>query len=429
MLSIMFAVAFLSYSIIHTYHQQIKQSNFESVAEISYIMLNIMLIEEAGKASQASQSSQHFQVLLSHLEKSSKTYRISEQPLTPYHIKFTIDKKKHTGVYEYAKVEQLVKKIANKDWLPAFSLYLPAYGKWLNMHFLPTIFDKMVVAVFIFAILLMLIVLYFIVIYLRFSRLWHKLLQSSEYYTGAKEKPLDTGGLKYHIRILFSSDKILQSLIRRLKDITSQKHFIMTALMHNIRTPITRAKLLLDMPKALDDSKIRLQNELDQINNQITKIAKYYKSTSHLDPAVELDIVEILHERCQKIPSQGFTINNKVQGKLYVKTQKLAMELAVDNIIDNAIKYAKQLTIDAKKHKEGVNLFFSSQRKLSDQSDMEGQGSGLGIKISEVLLRQNDCALSTKNFQKNYIVVVTIPREIVIEPYKTFWHGSNPVYT
>ncbi|WHN66385.1 hypothetical protein [Cysteiniphilum sp. QT6929] len=392
-LIIMSIILIMTIVLIQNYYKNLRQINLQIITEMSFVANRIMNIDL-----QKNEKTTLVKAL-DELSINSGQYRLTDQPLSQYQIHFQRNQLSYADIKDH-----IFKVFRDQDIVNYCSIYLSTHNKWLNISFPPPILGLIVKGIIFFEAILALIILYFVITALRIAHLWQQLISSAEYYTGSytantKNKFLSSA------KLLFSSVKNMRRITQRLQELSAQKSFIITALTHNIRTPITRAELLLEIQQDTPE-KAKILDELDEINKQVTQISQYTKSTSILDLADNINLYQLIEKIHKKTPN--FKIYNMISTNFTIHAQPFAIELAINNLIDNAIKYASQLTITQTHHKKGTKIIFISQID-KDKSHIHYESTGIGIQISDILFKQNGCQLSLEETKDQYIATIQLP--------------------
>jgi len=229
---------------------------------------------------------------------------------------------------------------------------------------------------------------------------------------------------------------------RLSKAFQSQKHFVENA-SHEIKTPLSLIQANIDT--ILEDSKITKKKTKELLNNSKKHIAMLDDLTedllllssmkSSINGKVELmDTIQVLKEIFNTLEGmakqKGISLILKnEEKKVQIKGNRILITRALNNIVENAIKYSggskilvnvrktnKMVKIDIEDNGKGIpkserdNVFERFYRIDKGRSRKEG-GSGLGLAIAREVVENygGRLTLDTKN-SKGSKFVITFPK-------------------
>lgn len=172
-------------------------------------------------------------------------------------------------------------------------------------------------------------------------------------------------GVIFMLIILVGAVFVYQAARKQIRLNHQQQNFMM-AVTHELKTPIAVAKINLEtlLKRKLDEPQqekllnntLREANRLNDLCNNIL-LASQIESGSYAINKLEINFTELVYESVDYFKTRfpAFTINDEmVEEGLYVKGDDLLLQLAVNNIMENAIKYSgKQKKIIVGLKKEG----------------------------------------------------------------------------
>ena len=145
----------------------------------------------------------------------------------------------------------------------------------------------------------------------------------------------------------YEFDKMRKRIIRHL----NQRSEMLSGISHDLRTPLTRMKLQLAFIK--DES---LSNKLSEDILEMEKMLNEYlqfTSSSFLEKDETFDLSELLIEVIDKYNNKN--IKKNLVPKIYINGRKNLIQRCINNLIDNAIKYADEINVELVKKND--NLF------------------------------------------------------------------------
>lgn len=201
--------------------------------------------------------------------------------------------------------------------------------------------------------------------------------------------------------VAISFIKMKERIIRQI----SQRTSMLSAVSHDLRTPLTRMKLQLEMTKNSDEDVAELQQDINDMEKLIGEYLDFARHEER-EKANPVLLNEFLQE---KIINYYMRLNKSIETRLNIPTnfemplKKLALKRALINLIDNAFNYGDQVIFSASLSQNNLmiliddngpgipesernNVFkpfyrIDNSRNL-DKSQKAGGGSGLGLAIA-----------------------------------------------
>jgi len=200
-----------------------------------------------------------------------------------------------------------------------------------------------------------------------------------------------------NIKITQKSDdeigKIAQSFdnaIHHIRTLLESKNLFMRNMMHELKTPITRGRIAIEM---VEDgmSKEILTRAFERMNELIAELAYVERlTTQDFQPLLrESSLHDIINDSLNLLLFNQEKLNINVDNTSLTTDKKL-LSLAIKNLLDNALKYGEdqQITITANKYSIQVISYGKSlENPLSyylepfTQEEKRNSGFGLGLYI------------------------------------------------
>jgi len=191
--------------------------------------------------------------------------------------------------------------------------------------------------------------------------------------------------------VLIDTVEPKESLDKKLTDITKE-------MLHEINIPIATIKANLQMlNRNIEDTKsLKRLNRIEQATSRLQRLYEIlsYTIKKEIMPILpqDLDLKEIVENRVENfklISNNNFILD---LNNLNIKTDKIGLEQAIDNIIENAIKYSNansdiEIKIDKNRlyiKDNGKGIEPQELVHIYDryyQSDIKTKGQGLGLNI------------------------------------------------
>ena len=144
-------------------------------------------------------------------------------------------------------------------------------------------------------------------------------------------------------------DKMRKRILRHL----NQRTEMLSGISHDLRTPLTRMKLQIAFVKDKD-----LVQKLTEDINEMEKMLNEYlqfTSSSYIEKDEMFNLSELIEDIVNKYDNEN--ILKDLAPRVYINGRKNLINRCLNNIIDNALKYANKVGI--KLEKENTNLLIT----------------------------------------------------------------------
>ena len=235
-------------------------------------------------------------------------------------------------------------------------------------------------------------------------------------------------GLVFILVILAGAVFLRSAVMRQIRIQRQQQNFMM-AITHELKTPISIARLNMEtlLKHSLDDSRKEkiLKSSLQEINrlNTLTGnilVSAQLEGGSYLFNKEEINFSQIVADSCQdftnRFPNRPW--KNTIEPGLFISGDPLLMQILVNNLIDNAVKYSPSdspITIHLKKEgdqgileliDEGTGIpkkeykrIFQKFYRVGNEDTRTAQGTGLGLYLCRKIARDHKMRLQVSDNQ------------------------------
>ena len=199
---------------------------------------------------------------------------------------------------------------------------------------------------------------------------------------------------------------------KRLSRFLSDRTRVLTAMSHDLKTPLTRLRLRME---TVDDPGLRekIGKDLDEMQSMVTQTLDYMRDSSRSEATQQVDLMAMLETLQIDFRDTGHAVD--IKGALaqpYVG-RPLALRRCLTNLVENAIRYGGRATIELEDTAKQVVVrivddgpgmpdeelerafepFYRGERSRSRETG----GTGLGLGIARNIARAHGGELVLKN--------------------------------
>lgn len=211
-------------------------------------------------------------------------------------------------------------------------------------------------------------------------------------------------------------------LVRFVEDRTR----LLTAMSHDLKTPITRMRLRADLLED-DDLRGRFEKDLKEMESMVTHTLDFMRGLGDGEAPQPIDLMALLEslqadneEMGREVVIEGRTLGN------YVGVAPL-LKRCLSNLIDNAVLYGRSATVIVNDHKDSLQLtirdegpgipeaeldkVFEPFYRLESSRNRETGGTGLGLTIARNIAQTHGGDIKLTNRPKGGLeAVLTLPK-------------------
>jgi two-component system osmolarity sensor histidine kinase EnvZ len=223
------------------------------------------------------------------------------------------------------------------------------------------------------------------------------------------------------------ANRSFNQMVADLNQIESDRAIILAGISHDLRTPIARMLLEVEMAKLPDDAMLGMQSDLGQMDSIIGQFLDYAKPTDKNSFKL-IDVSELLENiarKAERIPDAR--IRTAIAKNLKVQGIDLELRRVIQNLIENARRYGKikgsdlaYIDINGRLEDGRVVIEVADQglgipeneidhllRPFTRMDSARGQanGSGLGLAIVNRIIKQHSGKLRMINRKGGGLIV------------------------
>ncbi len=297
-----------------------------------------------------------------------------------------------------------------------FSLRLPE-GEWLNVRVAVRQFLPFLSGMFLLAFALMTLATAALVIWAvrQFIAPMRELAVAAERLgVDVNAPPLAESGAAEAAKAAHAFNVMADRIRRFVRDRT----FLLTAIGHDLRTPITRLKLRAEWMED-EEQQRKMLLDLDELEGMVAATLAFGRDDAAAERLTALDLAELLRtvldEAADARPSLAEPVRYDGPDHQVMRARPVAIKRALSNLVQNALNYgtsahvalvpprAGTLTILIDDDGPGIpqaelERVFEPFHRLEPSRNRETGGTGLGLPIARNILRAHggDVALSNR---------------------------------
>jgi signal transduction histidine kinase len=246
-------------------------------------------------------------------------------------------------------------------------------------------------------------------------------------------------GITFFLVIAAGAGVVFYLVRKQLKQSQQQQHFIM-ALTHELKTPIAVAKLNLEtlQKRKLEEAQQqRLIQTTLQEANRLNALCNNMLLSSQIDArgltisTEEINLSDIVIGCCNDYVMRfsDKKINSAITPDLFVNGDRLLLQMAVNNLIDNAVKYSPKdgnisITLVQQLQKAVIAVadtgkgieesekakVFTKFYRIGNAATKAAKGTGLGLYLTKKIVQEHNGNITvTDNVPTGCIFTVALP--------------------
>lgn len=220
------------------------------------------------------------------------------------------------------------------------------------------------------------------------------------------------------------------TMAARIRRFVKDRTEMLTAIGHDLRTPITRLKLRAEF---IDDEELRTKilGDLDELETMVSATLAFGRDSQVSEPVSSVDLVEllrtILDETSDAHPEAADRLTYQGPSHQTVRVRPVALKRALANLVSNAESYGGAARVTMVAPAEGtvavtieddgpgipveeMDRVFEPFHRLEQSRNRETGGVGLGLPIARNMLRAHGGDVVLKNRPEGGLrAIVTLP--------------------
>ena len=220
------------------------------------------------------------------------------------------------------------------------------------------------------------------------------------------------------------------TMAARIRRFVQDRTELLTAIGHDLRTPITRLKLRAEFMED-EEQRRKMLSDLDELEAMVSATLAFGRDATHAEPVAPLDRAELLRtvldEAGDACPDAAERLGYEGPAHMTLRARSLALKRALANLVTNAVNYGGGALVRLAPPADGVvridvdddgpgippgelDRVFEPFHRGEPSRNRETGGVGLGLPIARNILRAHGGDVTLANRPSGGVrATVTLP--------------------
>ena len=220
--------------------------------------------------------------------------------------------------------------------------------------------------------------------------------------------------------------RAFNSMQSRLAGYLRERTQVLAAMSHDLKTPITRLRLRAEL---LDDDTLRskFENDLREMESMVSASLDFLRGMDNGEAVQSIDVMAMLESLQADFSETGGSVTIGGRASSPYPGRPQALKRCLSNLIENAIKYGKQATVEIADTSDRLELrildegpgvppeemekVFEPFYRLEGSRNRDTGGTGLGLAIAKNVTELHGGRIELRNRpERGLEVLVVLPR-------------------
>jgi signal transduction histidine kinase len=212
---------------------------------------------------------------------------------------------------------------------------------------------------------------------------------------------------------------------QRVRNYLVERGRLLTAISHDLKTPITRLRLRAEM---LGDPELRgkMLRDLDEMQTMVAATLDFFRTKGSDAQRQPVDVGALIESVCEdrRESGQALSVHGAPLGPYRADPQ--ALRRCLENLIENAVRYGRQADIEINDSPQRLRIairdrgpgipeaelerVFEPFYRLDASRNMDSGGTGLGLSIARNIARWHGGDVTLSNAQSGLVAELALPR-------------------
>jgi signal transduction histidine kinase len=175
----------------------------------------------------------------------------------------------------------------------------------------------------------------------------------------------------YGPNIVRETAEAMNTMQQRIQDSVRERTQMLAAISHDLRTPITRMKL---RAQFVDDKVLlaKFTHDLDEMESMIAQTLSFARDDHSSKEKVKVDLCSLMESICFDMQDVGHNVSyHSTEHTAAIQGRCIALKRAFSNLIDNGLKYGKEVTITLKKCPQHIAIHIDDNGPGIPEDELE----------------------------------------------------------
>jgi signal transduction histidine kinase len=199
---------------------------------------------------------------------------------------------------------------------------------------------------------------------------------------------------------------------RRLKRFLDDRTYMLAAISHDLRTPITRMRLRAEFVEE-EETRDKMLADLAEMEAMVASSLEFARDAASQEAALDLDLAALLQNLAEEHQEAGKAVEFQASASAPFMGRALLLKRGIGNLIENAVKYGKTARIELTSHHADYEIrieddgpgipeteleaAFAPFYRLDPSRSRETGGMGLGLAVARNAARAHGGDVVLKN--------------------------------